>query len=93
MNDAFDLLSGVDDDDRRDLALLHDAQRFDRQRAARSIVTGLRVITSPARELENRSGPLRDHVPPQVAVGDDADQPAARRRRTHVMPRLLRDIS
>ena len=47
---------------------------------SRRIVTGSRVITSPARAARGGRRAV-DHVAAQVAVGDDADQRVRRRRR------------
>src|SRR5436190_5041672 len=72
MNDACNAAGrAVDDDDRGDLALFHDVERFGRQRRRRNRHRPPRHHVGRA-QLED---PLRAiHVPAQVAVGDDAEQ-------------------
>ena len=61
----------VDDDDRRDLALFHDVQRFGGERAGRNRDGAAR---HHVRRLQRQEIAVPRHVAAQVAVGDDAEQ-------------------
>src|SRR5581483_4959509 len=62
---------GVRHDERRDLPLLHDVQRLDRQHRSRDADRVARHDVGGGQQ-QDVVGSL--HVPPQVAVGDDADE-------------------
>ena len=81
----------VGDDDRRDLALLHDVQRFGCQRGRRH---GHRIPRHDVAGGHREDVGAALHVTPKIAVRDDAEQRVALGpSTTQVMPRPLLDIS